>query len=137
MPSIVRVQIGNPPSKQPALVHLNLEDNLSKIRIELGKKRIINTNDKLSFARKVSKNDNHVIASYEFSEVVHEDEVEFRLIDIIETINNDNVLYLIVSSKPMWEFFNDKYRLDYGRTMTNDGTKKAENRTFIMKNCEW
>ncbi|GBC33912.2 hypothetical protein GLOIN_2v1837368 [Rhizophagus irregularis DAOM 181602=DAOM 197198] len=38
--------------------------------------------------------------------------------------------------KPSWKILNEKCKLDYGCTMSFDGIKKADNRAFIMKDCE-
>ncbi|RIA80284.1 hypothetical protein C1645_838969 [Glomus cerebriforme] len=130
MSSVVGVQIG----EKYALVRLNLEDNLAKVRTELEKHTIVRMNNTLSFA---ARKDRTVIESYE---IAHENEVEFHLNDIIDIINaggkKEYILHLIESSKPIWNFFNDKCKLDYGRTMTNNGIKEAENRAFIMEDCE-
>ncbi|CAB5369750.1 unnamed protein product [Rhizophagus irregularis] len=40
------------------------------------------------------------------------------------------------NSRPGCSILNKKYKLDYGRTMSFDGIKKANNRAFIMKDCE-
>src|ERR1043166_9537593 len=124
------------PLNKPALVTLNLGDNLSKIRIKLRNNSIVKMNDTLSFAKRTTSQS---IITEAFAEIPREDEVNIRLTDIIEITKKENVLHLKEASKSfkiIWEFFNDKCQLDYGRTMTDNGIKIAENRAFIMKDCK-
>jgi hypothetical protein len=99
---------------------LNLEDNLSDIRSN--SKFIDNT---LLFL--VKKNDG-------FAKIEYENENDFILEDIITVDNDQRILYLL--KKPCWNVFNDNCKLDYGRTMSFDGIKKASKRAFIMNDCE-
>src|SRR5215212_4633180 len=107
------------------LDRLNLRNSLSDIRKELEKYDTIN--ETLSFFK---KNDN------EFAEVEHEIEDKFRLNDIVEYVDSACFLYLKKSSRLGWKILNEKCKLDYGRTMSFDGIKKANNRAFKMKDCE-
>ncbi|RIA81543.1 hypothetical protein C1645_836840 [Glomus cerebriforme] len=111
------------------LVTLNLSDSLLVIRQELEKKKIID--DTLLFSKKHS-NDNNI--NYGFLEIALEKEENYLLNEIID--GNGNILYLKQCSKPDWKCLNELRKLDYGCTMTFDGIKKAENRAFVMKNCE-
>ncbi|CAB5383743.1 unnamed protein product [Rhizophagus irregularis] len=122
MSSIVFIKtIGD---QNPKLYRLNLTDNLSDIRKELEKHNTIN--DTLSFSKKSPEN--------EFAEIVHE--YDFLLKEIIDDVNSCNYLYLMNNSRPGCSILNKKHKLDYGRTMSFDGIKKANNRAFIMKDFE-
>ncbi|EXX70782.1 hypothetical protein RirG_084490 [Rhizophagus irregularis DAOM 197198w] len=112
----------------PKLYRLSLTDDLSNIRKELEKYNIIN--DTLLFSKKSEKSEN------EFSEILHEYEEKLLLKEIIDNANSCNYLYLIKNSRPSWKILNEKCKLDYGCTMSFDGIKKADNRAFIMKDCE-
>ncbi|CAG8600030.1 14757_t:CDS:1 [Funneliformis mosseae] len=104
---------------------LNLNDKLPDIRKELENYNLIN--DMFSFSKKNSQKMN------DYSEIVCEE--SFDLKDIIDNSESQNTLYLIKSSRPSWNTLNEKFELDYGRTMTFDGIKKANKKAFIMKNC--
>src|SRR4051812_9156076 len=131
---MITVQIDDPPSQPPSLIRLNLTENLSNIRKELETDDIINNT--LSFSRKIPSNNN-----YNLAEILHEREENFLLKEIIKVIKvgsneSHNILYLIKNSRPDWKFLNEKCKLDFGHTMTFGGIKKADERAFIMKDCE-
>src|ERR1051325_10814586 len=126
--------IGDPPSHPPQSVHLNLTDNLSIIRQELKKGKVIN--DTLLFSRKYLENNDNDNKSYGFAEISLENEEDFRLDEIICESGNDYILYLKKSSKINWNNLNSLRNLDYGCTMTLDGIEKANKRAFKMKDCE-
>ncbi|CAG8597525.1 4263_t:CDS:2 [Funneliformis mosseae] len=76
----------------------------------------------------------------QFVEIRREEEENIKLSEIIKVVKNsdsqDNYLYLIKSSTYDWKFLNRLRKLEFGRTMTFDGNKKADERAFIMKDCE-
>ncbi|GBC10197.1 hypothetical protein RclHR1_09420005 [Rhizophagus clarus] len=112
----------------PVLKHyLVLKDSLSNIRIELEKCNAID--ETLSFSKKSYEN--------EFIEIVHGHEENFLLNDIIDKIDSCYYLYLVRNSIPSWNYLNEKRKLDYGRIMSFDGNKKASNRAFKLKDCEF
>src|SRR6266498_2924923 len=111
----------------PKMKILNLDSNLSDIRIEL-KKTNISDIDICLFAKKLS-----VI---KFAEIGHEDEENIILNDIIFDNSGNKFLYLLKNSSPDWNYFNDERKLDYGCTMSYDGIKRASIRAFEMKDCE-
>src|SRR3954454_16785003 len=102
--------IDDPPSS--TFVSLNLKDNLSNIRNKL--KQEIEMNDTLSFAKKAQTS----TKSHVFAEIKSKDEKVKILNDIVVTINNDIILYLIKNSKPDWKFLNNKRKLEYGCIIT-------------------
>ncbi|GBC01732.1 hypothetical protein RclHR1_04300014 [Rhizophagus clarus] len=102
------------------LKKLNLKDSLSDIR---NNGNFID--DTLIFLKKTNN---------EYAEIERKEEKTYRLEEIITVKDNQNILYLM--RKPDWNIFNDKYKLDYGRTMSFDGTKKANKRAFKMNDCE-
>ncbi|CAI2182825.1 5770_t:CDS:2 [Funneliformis geosporum] len=114
----VMVTVNNPISI-PTSVHLNPKDNLSIIRAVLLEKHKIISN-KLSFS-KFSQNNNVRVL----------DEKGSILDEVIVKNQDDYNLYLMYSNT--WEFLNYKHKLDYGRTMTDDGIKTVYTRGFIMK----
>lgn len=108
--------------EQPILKKLNLEDSLLDIRNK--NNNIID--DVLLFSAK---------SGDEYAEIKREDEKKYRLKEIATEVDNDlYILYLM--KKPCWEIFNDNCKLDYGRTMSFDGIKRANKRAFKMKDCE-
>jgi hypothetical protein len=116
---IVFIQIIDDLPPQYTLKKLNLADNLSVIR---------NNNDidnTLLFTTKLSDG---------YAKIEREDEKKYILKEIIITKNDQNILYLM--RKPCWDIFNNNCELDYGRTMSFDGIKKANKRAFKMKDCE-
>jgi hypothetical protein len=114
------VQMDGPVDPPPqVLVHLNANDNLSKIREELKKNDMIEMNDALSFAKK----ETNVLSE------IGVDEKSISLNDILD----GNVLYLMKSSKCNWKFLNDRFHLEYGLSITSDGIKKAKKKAFIIK----
>ncbi|CAB5383625.1 unnamed protein product [Rhizophagus irregularis] len=123
--------LGHLPSQRLKLCFLNLKNNLSDIRKELKKFRIID--DTLLFTRKVS-------SESEYSEVIREHEEISLLEQIIDKVVNDNstdiFLYLMKNSIPDWNILNDKCKLDYGCTMSFDGIKRANKKAFTMENCD-
>ncbi|CAB4430327.1 unnamed protein product [Rhizophagus irregularis] len=119
--------IDDPPSQPPKSVRLSLSDNLFTIRKELEKDSSIN--DTLLFSQKYFENN-----KYEFAEINLEKEKYFLLNEII--YESEKILYLKKSSKLDWNYFNELRKLDYGRTITSEGTKRANKRAFKMKNCE-
>ncbi|RIA91145.1 hypothetical protein C1645_768268 [Glomus cerebriforme] len=127
----VSVQIGDSTSSS-VLVSLNLNDNLLRIRQELEQNSEIKMNDTMLFAKKFSITNNNSIESYVLSEIASEDENKKILNDIIDNI----ILHLVNNPNPNWKFLNNKCKLEYGRTITRDGIRKAEKKAFTMKNCE-
>ncbi|CAI2169164.1 14482_t:CDS:2 [Funneliformis geosporum] len=119
---VVLVKVCYPTSETPNLTQLNLGDNLSKVRKELEVRGFIN--DKLAFSRK----------DVEMSKVSNPDEETIRLKEIIDQNCKDYILYLTHSN--LWEYLNEKHKLDYGRTITNDGIKTKDYKVFIMKGCD-
>jgi hypothetical protein len=115
----VTVQIGDSPLQQ--LINLNLDDNLSNIRKELEKNKIID--DTLSFSKKIYD---------EFSEITSE---EVLLKEIVEIKDEKYFLYLI-KNLPDWETLNGLHKLDYGCTVTFDEIKMATERVFKIKDCK-
>src|SRR5581483_11196025 len=109
---------------------LNLNDNLSTTRKKLNKLNKIKMNDMLSFAEKIHNN-----SLAELSEIARNDEEDFLLEEITEVTGKESRLYLVKSS-PNWMYFNEKYKLDYGRTVSDVGIVEANERAFIMKCCK-
>ncbi|CAI2188932.1 180_t:CDS:2, partial [Funneliformis geosporum] len=122
LPGKVLVKVCYPTSRPPNLVHLQLGENLSKIRKELEMRKFIN--DKLSFSQNI----------IEMSKVENSDEGTFRLNEIIVKNNEKYILYLIHSN--LGEYMNEKHKLNYGRTITNDGIKTNGYKVFNMKGCK-
>ncbi|CAI2172233.1 19207_t:CDS:2, partial [Funneliformis geosporum] len=89
-------------------------------------------NHPFSFSRKLD--------ATKLVEINNEEEDNVRLSEIIEVINDsDNqviYLYLIKCSTYDWKILNDLCNLDFGRTTTLYGNKIADERAFIMKDCE-
>jgi hypothetical protein len=110
-------------------VHLNLNDNLLKVRKYLEGKNLID--DSLSFMKSYSENNDDKI---EFSEIPVNSEEEFHLRKIVRKGKDTYILYMTCSK--IWKFLNTSCKLDYGCTMTSDGIKKASKRAFEMKNCK-
>jgi hypothetical protein len=131
---IVSVHIVDSPS-QATSIKLKRNDKLSDVRKALEDCCVINNS--LLFSQKIPKDDdeNEEGTSYEFSKILREHECQFYLKEIIVNINEEhNFIYLINS--PDWSTLNKTCRLDYGCTMAFDEIKMAENRAFIMKDCE-
>jgi hypothetical protein len=127
---IVIVKTIDDPSQPPKSVRLDLSYNLLTIRKELEKDSSIN--DTLLFSKKYPEiNDN-----YGFAEIALEKEDDFVLDDIIDEVMGEKILYLKKCSKLDWNYLNVLRKLDYGRTITSKGIKKANKRAFQMKNCE-
>src|ERR1700722_10505439 len=110
--------------EQPILKKLNLEDSLPNIR---------NNNDAivdmLFFSKKTKSGGD------EYAKIERDDEKNYLLKEIITKVDNDHyILYLM--KNPCWKIFNDNCKLDYGRTMSFDGIKRANKRAFTMNNCE-
>ncbi|CAI2192444.1 16562_t:CDS:1, partial [Funneliformis geosporum] len=116
------VKICYPTSKPPDIAHLNLEDNLSSVRKVLEMEKFID--DELSFSQNVD----------EMSKISNSNEEKFRLKEIIVQNDNEYILSLIHSN--LWKYLNEKHKLDYGCTITNDGIKTKDCKVFIMKDCE-
>ncbi|CAI2197922.1 762_t:CDS:1, partial [Funneliformis geosporum] len=115
------VQICYPTSKPPKIAHLNLDDNLSNVRKVLEATKFIN--DDLSFSQNVDEVSKISISNSE--------EKKFRLKEIIVQNNKIYILYLTHSN--LWKYLNEKHKLDYRRTITNDGIKTKDCKVFIMK----
>ncbi|GET00859.1 hypothetical protein GLOIN_2v1473653 [Rhizophagus clarus] len=116
---IIFIQIIDDLPPQYTSKKLNLTDNLSDIR---------NNNDidnTLFFSTKLKDG---------YAQIERKDEEKYSLKEIIITEDNQNILYLM--RKPCWDFFNKKCELDYGRTMSFDGIKRANNKAFKIKNFE-
>ncbi|CAB4414887.1 unnamed protein product [Rhizophagus irregularis] len=128
---ITVVRIDQKASQPCKFVHFNLSDNLSKVRLQLEKRDMIDST--LSFARKFIENGNSKFAEIEF-----EDEEDILLDKIVrqsEESEDTFILNLMTCSKFNWKILNKLHKLDYGRTMTSDGIKRADKRAFEMKNC--
>ncbi|EXX71491.1 hypothetical protein RirG_078110 [Rhizophagus irregularis DAOM 197198w] len=115
--------------KSACKVHLNLCDNLLKVRQYLENHDIID--DTFSFVRNYSENNDSMI---EFSEIPVKFEENFRLHQIVRKTEDAHILYITCSK--IWKFINDLRKLDYGCTMTSNGIKKASKRAFEAKNCK-
>src|SRR4051794_20291533 len=121
----IEVRIDDP-QRKPVFALLNLKDNLSNIRKELGQHTEIRMNATLSFTEK-----NIIIAN--------ELENNWILNDTVEKKEGDyDILYLVKNSKPDLESLKKRCKLEYGRIITPAGTKIANERAFIMKvgDCE-
>src|ERR1043166_6612427 len=94
-------------------VKLNLNGNLSDIRKQLENDKIIDETLSISFSR------DGII------EIQREHDEKFRLSEVIErgTDESEYILHLMRSNTPNWRLFNNKCRLDYGCTMTNEDIK--------------
>ncbi|GBC10198.1 hypothetical protein RclHR1_09420006 [Rhizophagus clarus] len=116
--------VGDPVQK---LKKLNLECNLSDIREELEEKDI--DMNLLLFAKKLDN---------KFADVGRKDEKDMLLSDIIID-NSGNIFLYLRGSSPIWEYFNKKCKLVYGRNMNSNENeiKVASNEAFKMKNCEF
>ncbi|CAI2184106.1 5395_t:CDS:2 [Funneliformis geosporum] len=109
---------------------LNINEKLSKIRIILEDDSFNQMNNTFSFSN---------FKANKFIEIRQKDEDHVKLNEIIVLNNSDDQdiqLYLIKSSTYDWRFLNYLCKLDYGRTMTFNKNEKADERAFIMKNCE-
>ncbi|PKK62891.1 hypothetical protein RhiirC2_869998 [Rhizophagus irregularis] len=125
------VQIGDPPSQKPISIKLNLNHKLSDIRKVLENYNI--TDNSLSFSQKIPKKNANI--EYIFSKILYEQEIQFVLNEIIETVDEKyNFLYLMKSLD--WHTLNKLRQLDYGCTMAFDGIKIAGKRAFIINDCE-
>ncbi|GBB99408.1 hypothetical protein RclHR1_03510002 [Rhizophagus clarus] len=107
-------------------VNLNLKDKLSKVREKLEQNSKVRMNDTLSFANKINNNNT---GGSSLAEIAREDEEKIILEDIIDEKNN--VLYL--KSEPDLRYFNDKLKLEYGRSVT---LEKANKKAFKIIDCE-
>ncbi|RIA83676.1 hypothetical protein C1645_833427 [Glomus cerebriforme] len=127
----VRVSVNG---SQFPIVSLTLENKLSDIRETLKNNSIIKMDDTLLFSKKIAAP--NIIR---FAEISRENEDDFKLIEIIEKVENGvetlYTLYLIKSSRPYWQFLN-VYKLDFGCTMTFDGIVRANKRAFKTVECE-
>ncbi|CAG8492567.1 2803_t:CDS:2 [Funneliformis mosseae] len=114
--------------------NLNINDELSKIRITLQENNSFFKKNPFSFSRKLDVKETDLTESVEIS---REEEGNVRLSEIIEMVDNQIIsLYLIKSSTYDWKDLNDLCKLDFGRTTTFDGIKIADERAFVMKDCE-
>ncbi|PKK63954.1 hypothetical protein RhiirC2_854660 [Rhizophagus irregularis] len=109
----------------PQFIHLNLSENLSKIRQRLNERDIINST--LSFVRKFGNS--------KFAEIAFEEEENISLNEIVRKSEGARILSLTTCSKFNWKVLNQLRKLDYGCTMTSDGIRKADKRAFEMKDC--
>ncbi|EXX58131.1 hypothetical protein RirG_200690 [Rhizophagus irregularis DAOM 197198w] len=122
------VQIGDPPSQEPVSIKLNLNYKLSDIRNVLENYNIMDNS--LLFSQKIPKKNDYI-----FSKILYEQESNFYLSEIIETVDEKyNFLYLM--NLLDWHTLNKSRQLDYGCTMAFDGIKIAEKRAFIINDCE-
>ncbi|RGB22034.1 hypothetical protein C1646_783421 [Rhizophagus diaphanus] len=95
------------------LKKLNKYEKLSKIR------EILSCDDKLLFLK---GKDGSIV----------EDEEEFVLNDIFtKDARMDYSIYL--KNRTYWDTLNENHKLDYGRTITDDGTKTANKGAFKLK----
>jgi hypothetical protein len=92
-------------TKTTKVKKLNLESNLTDIRKELENNNI--DMNLLLFADKLNN---------EYIEIDRKDENDMLLSDIIFDDSGNNFLFL-KDSNPIWEYFNEKYKLVYGRTV--------------------
>ncbi|PKB95538.1 hypothetical protein RhiirA5_436526 [Rhizophagus irregularis] len=109
----------------PQFIQLNLSENLSKIRLRLDDRGIINST--LSFVRKFGNS--------RFAEIAFEEEENISLNEIVRKSEDARILSLMTCSKFNWKILNQLRKLDYGCIMTPDGIKKADKRAFEMKDC--
>ncbi|RIA91146.1 kinase-like domain-containing protein [Glomus cerebriforme] len=128
---MIIIQIKDQPLR--ILVRLKLNDNLSIIRKELEMNNFID--DTLLFSKKYSQSNNNN-ESYELINIVHENEENILLIDIVEKFDTYYILYLVNSIESNWRFLIDKLKLEYGRIITPDGIRVANKKAFIIKDCE-
>jgi hypothetical protein len=107
------------------LVPLNPKEKLSKIRQVLEKNTVILMKDIQLFAVKSNK-------------IAKEDEKDLSLNDIIETIGNDKILYLVKNTTPNVRFLIDCCKLEYGRTITPSEIEIASEKAFDIeaKGCK-
>ncbi|CAB4442611.1 unnamed protein product [Rhizophagus irregularis] len=119
------------PSKL-VLVKLNLKASLSKIRDKLEKNSEVKMNDTFSFAKMINNNTSSTGGSL-LAVIAREDEEMIILENIIDIKNNDKFLYLEPEPKPNWKFFEDKLKLEYGRSVT---LEKVNSKAFTIVDCE-
>ncbi|GES72671.1 hypothetical protein GLOIN_2v1549518 [Rhizophagus clarus] len=101
---------------QSFLKKLNRKDKLSKVR------EVLSCDDKFLFLKSI---DGSTV----------EDEENFLLEEILSTDVWDNqTIYL--KKLTYWEILNKEHKLDYGRTISSDGTKTANKRAFILKDFD-
>ncbi|CAB4426280.1 unnamed protein product [Rhizophagus irregularis] len=95
------------------LKKLNKNEKLSKIR------EVLSCDDKLSFLKGKDGS-------------IAEDEEEFTLNDIFtKDARMDYSIYL--KNKTYWDTLNENHKLDYGRIITDDGSKTANKGAFNLK----
>ncbi|CAB4400968.1 unnamed protein product [Rhizophagus irregularis] len=85
-------------------------------------------NDTFSFAKMINNNSGSLLAV-----IAREDEEMIILENIIDIKNNDKFLYLELEPKPNWKFFEDKLKLEYGRSVT---LEKVNSKAFTIVDCE-
>ncbi|GBC32629.2 hypothetical protein GLOIN_2v1471308 [Rhizophagus irregularis DAOM 181602=DAOM 197198] len=129
--NVVVVRIDQKASQPCNIVHFNLLDDLSKVRLQLEKREMIDST--LSFARKFIENGNSKFAEIEFED--EEDILLDKIVHQSEESEDTFILNLMTCSRFNWKILNKLHKLDYGRTMTSDGIKRADKRAFEMKNC--
>ncbi|GBC02705.1 hypothetical protein RclHR1_04770003 [Rhizophagus clarus] len=101
-----------------SLKKLNLHDNLSKIR------EILSCDTKLTFLKNIDG-----------SPIEVEDERNFLLKEILTTDAwNNQSIYL--RKQIYWDTLNENHKLDYGRIMSDEGTKTADKRAFKLKDFD-
>ncbi|EXX58825.1 hypothetical protein GLOIN_2v936225 [Rhizophagus irregularis DAOM 181602=DAOM 197198] len=102
------------------LVRLKLDENLSSIRQELEKVTLMN--DTLLFSDGTSR-------------IQERDERKFLLSQIIKTIEDDKILYLVKNPSLDYDLkiLKDKFQLEYGRKINSDGEIDiAKGKAFIL-----
>ncbi|GES80302.1 hypothetical protein GLOIN_2v1882318 [Rhizophagus clarus] len=104
------------------LKKLNQNDSLSDIRKELENTVI---DDMLLFSKRENNN--------KFGVLNNEEEKKFRLKEIIEVENGQNILYL---ERVYWKFLSKQHKLEYGRIMGFDGVKIAGRKAYMINECE-
>ncbi|RIA91151.1 hypothetical protein C1645_875651 [Glomus cerebriforme] len=118
------IKPSNPKTKK-----LDINKNLYEIRKELEKSNINDINI-LLFSKKLVN---------EYSVTDREDEEKMILKELLFENSDGKFLYLFKSNSDLcyWDYLNKECKLDYGRTLSVDGNKKASKRAFEMKYCKF
>ncbi|UZO11343.1 uncharacterized protein OCT59_002914 [Rhizophagus irregularis] len=107
-------------------INLNLKYKLSKVREILKQNSKVKMDDTLTFAYKISQNNN---TRGSLAEIAREDEEK----KILENIINKKSKTLYLTSELNWKCFKNRHKLEYGRDVTFE---KANNRAFTIVDCE-
>ncbi|RIA91152.1 hypothetical protein C1645_822458 [Glomus cerebriforme] len=126
---IVEIMGDSIKTSTPKMKKLNPDKNLSEIRKELEKKNINDINI-LLFSKKPNIT--------KIAEIDREDEEEIFLKEILYENSGSKFLFLSKNDSNLcWDYLNKECKLDYGRTLSVDGIKKASKRAFEMKYCKF